>query len=101
MPIEAGLTGLDSKHVTNEDGRLVAKTEHRNDTLTYVGIGAGAGALVALLTDSGDLVRNGLIGAGLGWIYSEIQRNNQKPRDVVLTKDTEVGVRLDQRLIIR
>lgn len=101
MPITAGLTGLDDKHVTNEDGRLVAKKEHRNDTLTYIGIGAGAGALVAILTDSSDLLRNGLIGAGLGWIYSEIQNNNNRPRDVVLKKDTEVGVRLDKRLIIR
>lgn len=101
IPIEAGLTGLDSKHVTNEDGRLVAKTEHRDDTLTYVGIGAGAGVLVAILTDSDDWLRNGLIGAGLGWLYSEVQRNNSKPRDVRLTKDTEVGVRLDKRLMIR
>jgi len=101
VPIDAGLTGLDSKHVTNEDGRLVANAEHRNDTLTYVGLGAGAGVLVALLTDSDDWLRNGLIGAGLGWLYSEVQRNNAQPRDVMLAKDTEVGVRLDKRLIVR
>lgn len=98
--IEAGLTGLDSKYVTNEDGRLVAKKDHRDDTLTYVGIGAGAGVLVAILTDSDDWLRNGLIGAGLGWLYGEIQRNNSKPRDVTLARGAEVGVRLDKRLIL-
>lgn len=101
VAIDAGLTGLDSKHVSNEDGRLVAKADHRNDTLTYVGLGAGAGVLIAILTDSDDWLRNGLIGAGLGWLFSEIQGNNAKPRDVTLEKDTEVGVRLDQRLIVR
>jgi hypothetical protein len=99
--IDGALTGLDDKYVTNEDGRLVAKTAHRNDTLTYVGIGAGAGVLIAILTDSDDWLRNGLIGAGLGWLYNEITRNNNQPRDVTLTEGTEVGVRLDSRLVLR
>jgi hypothetical protein len=99
--IEAGLVGLDNKYVTNEDGRLVAKNDHRNDTLTYVGLGAGAGVLLSVLTDGDDWLRNGLIGAGLGWLFSEIQNNNTTPRDVSLPKDTEVGVRLDERLIVR
>jgi len=99
--IDAGLVGLDGKYVENEDGRLVAKADHRNDTLTYVGLGAGAGVLLAVLTDSDDWLRNGLIGAGLGWLFSEIQNNNAQPRDVSLAKDTEIGVRLDERLTIR
>jgi hypothetical protein len=99
--IDAGLTGLDDKFVTDENGRLVAKANHRNDTLTYVGLGAGAGVLIALLTDSDDWLRNGLIGAGLGWLYNEITRNNNQPRDVTLTEGTAVGVRLDSRLVLR
>ena len=99
--IDGALTGLDDKYVVNENGRLVAKQENRNNTLTYVGLGAGAGVLIALLTDSDDWLRNGLIGAGLGWLYNEIQRNNSQPRDVTLTQGTELGVRLDSRLVLR
>jgi hypothetical protein len=99
--ISGALTGLDDKYVTDENGRLVAKSDHRNDTLTYVGLGAGAGVLIAILTDSDDWLRNGLIGAGLGWLFSEIQNNNSRPRDVTLAEDTAVGVRLDSRLVVR
>jgi hypothetical protein len=99
--ISGALTGLDDKYVTDENGRLVAKSDHRNDTLTYVGLGAGAGVLIAILTDSDDWLRNGLIGAGLGWLFSEIQNNNNRPRDVTLAEDTAVGVRLDSRLVVR
>lgn len=99
--IDGALTGLDDKYVTDENGRLVAKQDQRNNTLTYVGLGAGAGVLIAMLTDSDDWLRNGLIGAGLGWLFNEVQRNNTQPRDVTLNQGTEVGVRLDSRLVLR
>lgn len=99
--IDGALTGLDDKHVTNENGRLVAKADKRNNTLTYVGLGAGAGVLIALLTDSDDWLRNGLIGAGLGWLFNELQGNQSQPRDVNLTQGAEMGVRLDSRLVLR
>lgn len=99
--IDGALTGLDDKYVINENGRLVAKQDNRNNTLTYVGLGAGAGVLIAMLTDSDDWLRNGLIGAGLGWLFNEIQGNRTQPRDVSLDQGAEMGVRLDSRLVLR
>lgn len=100
-PIDGTLIGLDNDSVSTEaDGRLVAKAAHRDDTLTYVGIGAGAGAVVALLTDR-SLLTDSVIGAALGYLYSTFARSNQTPRDVNLPVGSTMGVRLDQSLEIR
>jgi len=92
-PIEASLSPLDDKSVEMRDGRLVAKDASQNN-LKYVGIGAGAGAIVAVLT-KGNVVTNSLLGAALGYLYGEIQKGQQKSSDVTLKPDTAIGVRLD------
>lgn len=87
------LIGLDSESVVNENGRLVAKAGAKKDNLKYVGYGAGGGALVALLT-RGNILTNSIIGAALGFLYGEIQKDPSKVRDVSLDTTTKFGVRL-------
>ena len=92
-PIYGALIGLDKDSVTNENGRLVAKDGAKDNNLKYVGYGAGAGALVAILTD-GNILTNSLIGGALGFLFGEIQKDPSKSRNVVLDANTKFGVRL-------
>lgn len=98
--IEGALIGLDSKSIENDNGRLVAKSNARDDRLKYVGYGAGAGVLLSVLGE-GKTLTNALIGGALGYLLGEIQRNNQKAQDVQLDVGTRFGVRLDQPLTIQ
>lgn len=82
IPIQASLIGLDSKSVEKRNGRLVAKSGHANDRLTYVGYGAGAGLLVSLFTKG--TLRDTLIGGGLGYLFGSLQKGNNA-RDVTLS----------------
>ena len=91
--VYGSLIGLDSKSVTSENGRLVARPSAKNDNLKFVGYGAGAGALVAILT-KGNVVSNTLIGGALGYLYGEIQKNPSKARNVTSEAGTQFGVRL-------
>lgn len=99
--LDASPVGLDEKSVTDENGKLVAKdTKKGKDTLKWVGIGAGGGALVALLT-KGNLLTDALIGGALGWLFGELQKNPSQSNDVSLKSGTQIGMRLDQRLTFR
>jgi hypothetical protein len=97
--IHGSLIGLDGKSVDNQDGRLVAKAGSKND-LKYVGYGAGAGALVALVT-KGNLLTNSVIGAALGYGYSRLQKSPSKFNNVTLKPGTKFGVRLDRAMSFR
>jgi len=90
--IDGSLIGLDTKSVANRDGRLVARKSNNRDT-KYVGIGAGAGALIALATHN-NVVTTTVIGAALGYLYDQQQATNRK--DVVLKSGTQFGVVLNQ-----
>lgn len=93
------LSGLDSDSIDNQDGKLVAKPSAKNDNLKYVGIGAGGGALVALIT-KGNLLTNSLIGAALGLLAQQAD-TSKKANDVVTEKDAAFGVRLTRTLAYR
>ncbi len=95
--VDGTLIGLDNKSVNNENGRLTAKSGAKND-LKYVGYGAGAGALVALIT-KGNVVTTTLIGSAIGYLFGELDR--QKARDVSLKTDSKFGVRLMDDLSFR
>ncbi len=99
-PIKGSIIGLDGKSVDyNDDGRMVAKPERRNNRLTYVGYGAGAGMIVSLLSNNGKLnFTDMLIGAGLGLLVGSVEKTKTEPRDVRLKPGTEMGLRLDRRL---
>jgi hypothetical protein len=98
--IDGALIGLDSKSVNEENGRLVAKSDARNDNLKYVGYGAGAGILLSIL-GKGDLLTNALIGGALGYLLGEIEKDRSKARDVVLDPGTRFGVRLTNDVEVR
>ncbi len=91
--IRGALSGLDSDSVENRDGRLVAKSAAKNDNLKYVGYGAGAGALVAILTN-GNIITNSLIGGALGFLFGELQKDPNKAKNVTLDTGSRFGVRL-------
>lgn len=93
--IDGSLIGLDNKSIERRsDGRMVAKPGHKNDRLTYVGYGAGAGLIVGLLTKHA--LEDALIGGGLGFLFGSVQKGHSDARDVVLKPGTEMGVRLDR-----
>ncbi len=99
-PISGTLIGLDSSSVTNEDGRLIAKDTSSKNNLKFVGYGAGAGALMAILT-KGNLLTNTLIGGALGFLVGEIEKDPAKARDVTLEPGAEFGVMLTRDLTVR
>ena len=98
--INGSVIGLDGKSVkSTANGRLVATPAHRNDRLTYVGIGAGAGLLVSVLTHRKSTFTDTLLGGGLGYLYGALQKGHSNTRDVTLKSGTKVGVRLNNRLV--
>lgn len=100
IPITASLIGLDKKSVMNDNGRIVVNPDNnKRDDLKYVGTGAGAGALIALVT-KGNVVTNAVIGGALGYLY-ETLLNKPKSSNVNLDRGTPLGVRFDQEAKIR
>lgn len=97
VAISGSPTSLDSKDLTERsDGVLVAKNTKKNNTLTYAGIGAGAGLLVGVLTGQKVKLENILIGGGLGAAAAQILKGQTQVHDVDLKPGTPLGVRLDR-----
>jgi hypothetical protein len=94
--ITASLYSLDGKAVKRSDGRLIAREGRGKDTLKWVGIGAGAGLVLSQVV-KGNVLVDTLLGAGAGYLYSELQ-GKKKPNDVDLKEGAEFGVRLDRQL---
>lgn len=95
-PIDPG-----GKNVTRKNGRLVAKPGNNGPSrLTYVGIGAGAGLLVNVLTHRKGTLVDTLIGAGLGYGAGSVIKSGKSTRDVDLKVGTKMGVRLDRSIAI-
>jgi hypothetical protein len=96
--IQGSLITLDNKSITKDkNGRLAATKTHSTDRLTYVGYGAGAGALVGLITSRKHIVEDTLLGAGAGYLFGSLAKG-KSPGDVKLKSGTQMGVRLDNRL---
>jgi hypothetical protein len=96
-------TSLDSKNVKlRSDGTLESKTSKngKNQSLTYAGIGAGAGLLLDVLKGGKLNLGDILIGGGLGYGAGELLKNkDQKVHDVELKSGTQMGVVLGKRLL--
>jgi len=98
--IDGTVTGLDANSVTRGDNGIIqAKNGARKkgDTLVYVGYGAGAGALLGILTKNNVLTTT-VVGGALGLLVDQLQKNQRQPRDVNLSSGTQMGVRLEQAL---
>jgi len=89
-------TSLDSKNLTvGSNGLLVAKAGAKDQSLTYAGIGAGAGALISLLGGGKLKIEDLLIGGGLGYVAGQIMKQkNQEVHNVDLKPGTPMGVLL-------
>lgn len=93
--VDATIYSLDSKSVKRgSDGRLIATNNKAKDRLKFVGIGAGAGLVIAALT-KGNTILDTVLGAGLGYLYNEYANN--KVGDVNLNSGTKFGMRLDKQ----
>jgi hypothetical protein len=97
VDIDGSLMGVDSKSIENSNGRMVARTPS-NKNMKYVGIGAGAGALVAIVT-RGNVLTTAAIGAALGYLYDSSARKPVQYSEVTLRRGSKFGVMLnrDQR----
>jgi len=101
MGLNGSLVGLDSTSVTKAyDGTLQAipgKATSRNP-IVYVGLGAGAGAVLAMIT-KGNILTDSVVGGALGFLVDSLQKGNgNSAKDVNLPSGTEFGVRLNQPL---
>jgi len=91
----ASLISLDNKSLSrSSDGRIVASANTSKDRAKFIGIGAGAGLLIATVAKQNTLASL-LLGAGAGYLYNELQ--GKKPGDVNLKVGTEFGVRMDRQ----
>lgn len=95
--LDASVVNLDSKDIKTENGVMVATKTSQKDDLKYVGYGAGAGALLALVT-KGNLLTNSIIGGALGYLFGLTQKDKSQFHDVTLKPDTKLGMQLNQDL---
>lgn len=99
--IDGSPVALDNKSVERSNGRLVAKKGNSGPSrLTYVGIGAGAGLLINVLTGRKGTLLDTLIGGGLGYGAGALIKNGKSTRDVDLKVGTKLGFRLDRNLVL-
>jgi hypothetical protein len=103
--LDGTLVSLSAKGISKDsEGRIVANgAAARDNRGVFAGYGAGAGVIVGLL--SGDnvkgLLSKGVLGGLLGVGAGEWQRQqNRNPKNVVLTRGTTFGVRLDNDLTL-
>ncbi len=95
------LIGTDDKSVENRDGRLVARdSASKDNNIKFVGIGAGAGALLSVVT-KGNFLTDTIIGGALGYLFGQTQKDTSKFNNVNLHSGTEFGVRLIRDLTFR
>jgi hypothetical protein len=101
--IDGSPVGLDSKSVsTDSNGRIVAKPGAKDKRLTYVGYGAGAGALVSILGGGHRIVEDAAIGGALGYLAGALDKSGSKQKNnVLLTKGTGIGVVLHRETTVR
>ncbi len=93
------VTSLDSKDLqVKSDGTLQAVKTNKDQSLTYAGIGAGAGALINVLGGGKLRIEDLLLGGGLGYAAGQLLKGTQKVSDVDLKPGTPVGVLLNQRV---
>jgi len=99
--INGTATSLDSKNLTvDSNGILTAKAGAKDQSLTYAGIGAGAGALISLLGGGKLKIEDLLIGGGLGYAAGQIlKQQQQKVHDVDLKPGTPMGVLLGNSVV--
>jgi len=97
--LDASVINLDSRDIKTENGVMVATKTTKKDDLKYVGYGAGAGVLLALVT-KGNILTTGLIGGAIGYLFGLTQKDASSFHDVNLKANTPLGVQLNRDLEI-
>ncbi len=98
--IDGYLIGTDANSVDNVNGRMVAKpSSSSSKNLKFVGYGAGAGALLSVVT-KGNLITDSVIGAALGYLYGSSQKDTANYNNVVLEAGAGFGVSLNRDLSV-
>ncbi|MBS1713806.1 MAG: copper amine oxidase N-terminal domain-containing protein [Armatimonadetes bacterium] len=100
FPIDGSLISLEDKNVEHKNGRIIAKDRAASNTQQSVIVGAGAGAVFALLT-KGNLLTDTLIGGALGYVYDLIQKGDRRAADVDLKAGTQLGLKVDRDFVAR
>lgn len=99
-PIAGTVTSLDTKDLqVGSDGVLRAVKVNKDQSATYAGIGAGAGAIVGILTGGKVRFEDLLLGGGLGYAAGQLLKNTQQVHDVTLKPGMPVGVLLGERVL--
>jgi hypothetical protein len=95
VPIDGQLASLDTKNITRSDNGVIQAKGDNTKPLVYVGYGAGAGAVIGVLTH-GNVLTDALIGGGLGFLVNLLQQDRTNPHNVSLNSGTQLGVRLNR-----
>lgn len=100
VAFDGSLISLEDKNVNRDsNGVYTAKSGSKDQRMVYAGYGAGAGLIVGLLTKKP--LEGALLGGVLGYLFGEVNRQNERAADVELRRGTEFGVRLDRDLVLR
>ncbi|MBS1722916.1 MAG: copper amine oxidase N-terminal domain-containing protein [Armatimonadetes bacterium] len=98
--IDGSTVSLDNKSVENRNGRLVAKGKSADGNLKSVWVGAGAGAVLGILTKTNVLTTT-VVGAALGYLYDRLNINGDGTRDVQLDEGQKFGLRIDRDFVAK
>jgi len=97
--IDGSLASLSGDRVTRTaSGVMVARTDQKDNRMVYAGYGAAGGLLVGLLTKRP--LEGTILGGVLGYLYGQVQHDQDKAADVTLRPGTEFGVRLNHELAL-
>jgi len=97
--IDGSLASLSGDRVTKTaSGVMVARTDQKDNRMVYAGYGAAGGLLVGLLTKRP--LEGTILGGVLGYLYGQVQHDQDKPANVTLRPGTEFGVRLNHELAL-
>lgn len=97
------LVSLDDKDLKKDaDGRIVATGKARDNKGAYAGYGAGAGAIIGVLSkdNTKGTVTKTILGGLLGLGAGALEKSKKDPSDVKLDEGTKFGVRLDEDVVI-
>ena len=100
-PIDGSPIGLDDKSVTTVHGHLRAKPGVKDQRLTYIGYGAGAGFVIGLLGGSNRVVEKTAIGGAIGYLASALAGGNKhKTNNVLLKSGTTIGLKMERQATV-
>ena len=100
--IDGSAIGLDDKSVSTVNGKMVAKPGVKDQRLTYIGYGAGAGFALGLLSGSNRVAKSTVVGGAIGYLAGALSGGNKhKTNNVLLKGGTTVGIKIERPVTLR